>query len=135
MKGLVRQAHGSAAVEFALLVPMLALMLASFSDLSNVIGVALIVDNAAREGARAVVAYDTGWSGKVTGYLSAAGVSPANGEAVGAVSCATCSPFPPAAGSEVTVSVPVTVTISMPIVQQILGATVTVTGSASMEML
>ncbi len=141
MRRLFGEAHGSAAVEFAILVPVLALLLASLSDVSNLIGVALIVNNAAREGARAAIAYDSSWSAKVTDYLSGAGVTSAKGEAVGTVTCAACSPFPPPAGTTVEVHVPVTVSINMPILQNVVGTcsngkcTVVITGSATMEML
>jgi len=130
-------------VEFALVALMLATMLASFGDIANLVHVALIANNAAREGARAVVSYDPNWSSEVTSYLSGAGVPASQLSsgypcvAAGTTASPPSSPsFPPATrGNPITVSVQLNVPISLPVIQTITGPSVTVIGNSTMEML
>jgi Flp pilus assembly protein TadG len=142
MKLILRGSRGSAAIEFALVASLLAAILASFGDLSNLVYTSMVTNNAAREGARAASAGDSGWSARVTSYVSGAGIPLA--ELASGYPCITsgtsagppCSAsFPPSTtGNPLTVSVRLTVPITFPIMRSVLGTTVSVTGKSTMEV-
>lgn len=144
MKGLLKQAYGGVAIEFALIAPVLVLIFAGLADLSTIVNTAMAAKNAAREGARAAAVSDPNWQQDAINYLSGS-PNPLSGNAVTplvssvTIACGgppwpSCS-FPQNPGTPINVSVPVTVKITMPVIQKLLGATtLTVTGTASMEV-
>lgn len=128
------QERGSVAAEFAILTPILALILTGLIQVGTLVQTGVIVHNAAREGARyaavestnplpvdAAVAYlATALVGRTDVTISSANVSVSGGGAV---------------GSPVTVNVQLPVAIGIPLMQSVLdGSTVILSGAATMEV-
>jgi len=131
----LRDEHGSAAAEFALLAPVLAIILGGIIEVGSIVQTALIARSAAREGARYAAVYSP-----VTGSVAASKALAYLTNAVGsrtdvtlpALSDITVSST--VTGTAATVTVPVTVKVSMPVMQDLLGAPFQRTGAATMEV-
>lgn len=140
---LVRSEAGGAAVEFAFLAPILAMLVGGIIEVGNLTQVGMLASNAAREGARyAAVSDAADVKPAVANYLANALAGRAGGNVtVGSVTLNgvdldTSSPPALTPGTTATVSVPVTVTLGMPIVQNMLGGqgSIVLTGSSAMEV-
>lgn len=128
---LAQRPHGSATVEFAFIAPVLALFLGGIIEVGSFVQTAMLASNAAREGARYAALGDCAHAVSApTAYMASA--LGGRNVSVGSVSL-TPSSCPPAIGSSVKVSLPVTVTINMPVIKSIFGSSVTVTGSSTMQ--
>jgi Flp pilus assembly protein TadG len=128
----LRARDGGAAVEFAFVAPFLAIILGGIIEVGNLIQTSILAGNAAREGARYAAlgdCYDA--QNAPVAYMNSALAGRGN-VSVGTVTLNPSS-CPPSIGSAVTVSVPVTVTLDMPVVQKILGGSFTLTGKATMQ--
>ena len=127
----LRSEDGSAAAELAILGPLFCLILAGVIELGGVVQTAQVVRNAAREGARYASVSDVDPQAKTLTYLSTslAGRTDVTLPAKTAITVTGTG-----LGNAVTVTVPVTVKISVPVIQDVLGATVPVTGSATMRI-
>lgn len=135
MRKLLRREEGTAAVEFAFLAPVLALIAGGIIQLGSIAQTAVIASNAAREGARYASVSDPQAATMAATYLSDA-LGSRTDVTPGAI---TVTPPVPTFGSAgvgnaITVSVPVTVTIGMPIMQNIFGASFQIDGSATMRV-
>lgn len=136
---LARRPDGSTTVEFAFLAPILALLLGGMIEIGNLVQIAMLANNAAREGAHYIALGDcaNAFSAPVTYMTNALGGR--GNVSVGSVSMKvgattiTNQTCPPAVGSEVSVSFPVTVTLNMPVVQSVFGgSTIALNASSSM---
>ena len=143
-----RSESGGAAVEFAFLAPILALIVGGIIEVGNLTQTGMMASNAAREGARYISLGDcyNAFNAPVSYLTSALGGRSLSGGnvSIGTVSitsgATTITPqswnsqnCPPAIGSMVTVNIPVTVSMDMPVVRQIVGTTVTLNGGATMQ--
>ena len=132
-KTLRDRRRGDALVEFVLLAPTLLLVLFGVFEVGRIVDAWLIVQNAAREGARAgSVAYpDSAVAGAAqtaaTSYLSMAGLS-TRGDVTGIVVKA-----PLVTGDAVQVTAEADVKIYTPLIRTLLPATVPVKGTAAMR--
>ncbi|HEX6510903.1 MAG TPA: TadE/TadG family type IV pilus assembly protein [Chloroflexota bacterium] len=144
MKRLIFRSQGedgSATAEVALLAPVLALILGGVIEVGGLVQTGMIARNAAREGARYAALLDpcTGQA-KALAYLqSAVGtrtdvVLPSTSSILvsdnGTLLTCTSTITP---GDPVTVFVPVSVRIGMPVIQSILGPTWSVNAAATMR--
>jgi Flp pilus assembly protein TadG len=105
-KGLPIQRRGAALVEFAIVLPLLFLLVFGIIEVGRAISVQQIITNGAREGARAAIlprATDAGVYQTIDAYLTGAGVA-------GAGYTRTISPSLATAGA----NVPITVTVTVP---------------------
>lgn len=127
-----RRTDGSAAAELALVGPLFALILAGVIEGAGMVQTVAVVRNAAREGARYAAISDADPAAKALAYLSGtlggrpdvtlpseAGITVSGG----------------GAGNAVTVTVPVTLKVSAPVIQNILGASVPISASATMRVI
>lgn len=132
---------GSATAELALLAPILALVLGGVVEVGSLVQTGMIARQAAREGARYAALLDPCTAQtKALAYLqSVVGtrtdvILPAASSIIVSsngttLSCAsTINP-----GAPLTVFVPVSVKVGMPVIQSILGATWTVNAAATMR--
>ena len=127
-----RSEEGSAAAELAILGPLFCLILAGLIEGASLVQTVNVVRNAAREGARYAAISDADPQGKALAYLSATmGVH--SNITLPAASAITVSDL--GVGNAVTVTVPVTVRMSAPVIQNILGASIPVSASATMRRL
>lgn len=134
MRRLVREDSGTAAVEFAIIFPVLALILGGAIEVGSLVQTVAIVRNAAREGARYASVGDPNATANAVAYLSAS-LAGRNDVTLGSAT-ATLNPSGGAApGSPVTVTVSVPLTIQMPVISNILGTTMTLTSDATMEVI
>lgn len=135
---LLRSQDGGAAVEFAFIAPILALLVGGIIEVGNFVQVSMLVSNAAREGARyaSVQSTITDPATAVDNYLTSTLGGRGNVSWTKSSIAVTYNPTSGGVGSAATVSVPVTVTINMPIVQKMFGnnGTVSLTGSSTMEV-
>ncbi|MDE3075411.1 MAG: pilus assembly protein [Chloroflexota bacterium] len=124
---------GSAAAELALLAPLLALLLGAVIEVGSIVQTAQVVRNAAREGARYAAVGDPAAATDAINYLqSVFGTrTDVTLPPVGAVSIVTSSI---GTTDAVSVSVPVVLKVGMPVIQNLLGTNVTLTGSATMRI-
>ena len=123
---------GSAAVEFAFVAPMLALLLGGIIELGNLAQTAIVASNAAREGARYAAVRDDFAATAAVNYLTSAlaGRTDVTLPSAGQVSISGGAQV----GDAVQVSLPVTVTFNVPVMQKVLGGSLTLNGSASMRV-
>lgn len=133
-----RDQRGGAAIEFALLAPILALLMVGVLEVGRLADAAMIARNAAREAARYAAVGDQPSSGvsyqqRALTYLNGAfagqtGVTlPTSGQIV----VTTSGSLPDV---QVQVRVPVTVAIPIPVMSKITGATVQLWGDATMRV-
>jgi len=128
--------RGQAFVEFALILPVLLLLVMMALDLGRVFLAAVTINNTARVGARFAAAYPEAWS--VTPDLARQADYEARIAAEWAdIDCDKQTPVPgPVFGGSMTIGQPVTVTLTCtfhvltPIISDILGNTVVLTGRA-----
>lgn len=111
---------GAAAVEFALVLPILVLILFGVIEFGGVYNAQLMVTGAAREAARAMALDGVAADAQSVARDAAVGIDPADLEV--AIAPATC-----AAGTDVTV----TVTYDRPFLTGLFGASVKLTGLAT----
>lgn len=126
-----RAEDGSAAAELAIVGPLLLLIVAGVIEFAGVVQTAQVVHNAAREGARYAAISDADPKGKVVSYLS---TTLANRSDVTLPSTAAITVSGSGLGNSVTVTVPTTIRISAPIIQNILGASMPLNASATMRI-
>jgi Flp pilus assembly protein TadG len=131
VKRLVGAEDGSGAVEFAFIMPVLALLVGAVIQLGTLAQTAIVASNAAREGARYAAVSDPSAASKALAYLngtlgtrSDVSMPPLGGITVSGSTV----------GSPVTVTVPVTVAVQMPVMSKIFGPTIQLTGVAVMEV-
>jgi Flp pilus assembly protein TadG len=131
MKDL-RSEKGAAALEFAFVAPMLALLLGGIIEVGNLVQTAIVASNAAREGARYAAVRDTYAATAAVNYLTSAlaGRTDVTLPSIGQVSITGGAQV----GDQVTVSLPVTVTFNMPVIQKVLGGSITLNGGAAMRV-
>jgi Flp pilus assembly protein TadG len=134
----LRSNDGSAAVEFAFILPIFAVLIGGLIEVGNLTQVAMLVSNAAREGARyaSVQSTTTDPATAVDNYLSSTLGGRGNVSWTKSSINVTYNPTTGGVGSAATVTVPVTVTLNMPIVQKMLGnaGSVSLSGSSTMEV-
>ena len=135
---LLRSDSGAAAVEFAFLAPLLALLVGGIIEGGNVVQTAMVVSNAAREGARyaAVQSTSPDPATAVDSYLTATLSGRGNVSWTKSSITVTFNPSAGGLGSAATVTVPVTVALNMPVVQKMFGnqGSFPITGSSTMEV-
>ena len=126
-----RREDGSAAAELAIMGPLFALLVAGMIEGAGLVQTVQVVRNAAREGARYAAVSDADPAGKSLAYLSStlAGRKDVTLPALSAITVSGSG-----VGNPVTVTVPVTLTLSAPVVQNIFGASLPITASATMEI-
>jgi Flp pilus assembly protein TadG len=124
-----RSEEGSAAVELAILGPIFALILAGLIEVGGLVQSVQVVRNAAREGARYAAIEDSDPQGKALNYLSTAFGSRTD---VILPSLTAITMAGSGLGNPVTVTVPLTLKVSAPVIQNIMGATVPISASATM---
>ena len=129
----VRREDGAAAVELVVLTPMLALLLSAVIELGSVVQTAQVVRNAAREGSRYAAVSDGGAATHALAYLSTA-LAGRSDVTLPTLAQVTVSPASPAVGAAVTVSLPVTVRIGLPMTKSLFGPSVTLQGTATMRV-
>ena len=118
---------GAAAVEFALVIPVLLLVLCGVFDFGNLYMNWNIVDEAARQGARLASVNPGETSAQITAALSSYASQLPGGLTV------TENPNPSTSGSNVTVTVTSSVTIMTPIIRAFFPSNpVSVTGQCTM---
>lgn len=123
IRRLLQNNRGQAMVEFALVLPVLLLILGAIIEYGRVFNETLTVTAAAREGARAAAVGD---DGPATALGFAAAID--RGKLT-----ATVVPAAPVRGQPVTVTVKNPVPITFPVITAILGDSVTVSGTATMR--
>lgn len=119
-----RSERGAVAVEFALLLPILATLLIGVIEFGNSYGAQLTVTNAAREAARTMAVQNSLTSARSSAVTAAAALSPAMTTTEVAISPSTC-----------TAGATATVTISYPFkfLTGFFGRGFTMTGKAAMQ--
>ena len=129
IKGLFKTNRGQALVEFAIILPLLLLLIFGVIEFGRIFGAELTVNNSAREGARlgAIGATD---SLIVTRVLNSAGILDSAKVAV------TITPVEGSRvrGGEIEVYVSYPVTVFAPFISAITGETVTVDSSCVMRV-
>lgn len=131
MKPLLASQEGSGAVEFAFLAPVLALVIGAVIQLGTLAQTAVVASNAAREGARYAAVSDSSAASKALAYLNGT-VGTRTDLTLPSLGSITVSGA--AVGSPVTVTVPVTVAIRMPVMSNIFGSSVLLNGVATMQV-
>ena len=125
--------RGGAALEFAVLAPVLIILFAGMIEVGRVVDTAMIARNGAREGARYAAVADPNAAGDAAAYVQ---------QSLEGRSNVTFDPskvtvaYNPSlqVGASVTVQLPVTVNITVPVMQNILSKQVVVWGNATMEV-
>lgn len=90
----VRSSHGergAAAIEFALVLPILLLLILGIFEFGRVFSIQVSLSNAAREGARVMAIQDDQAAARSAAIAAAPGVSPAIGAGQIAISPASCA--------------------------------------------
>ena len=116
--------RGAAAVEFALVLPLLLLLVLGVIEFSRVYNVQISLSNAAREGARTMAIHNDPARAKTAASLAAPSVNPALTTGDVTVSPAAC-----AAGSAVTV----TIDYEVDLLTGYFGVTLPLTGKGVMQ--
>lgn len=131
MKGLLRREDGAAALEFAIVAPVLVLLVAGLIQVGIIAQTALVANNAAREGARyAAVSDDNALAAaRAADYVD--GVLGGRGDLT-LPSAQQISIDGVGIGQPVTVTVPVSVKVTTPLMSKLLGSSVHLNGSATM---
>ena len=127
MKGQARD-RGAVAVEFALVVPLLLLLLVGIAEVGRLYHVQTLLSGAARDGVRVMALEDDPAAARAATRASARGLALTNGQ-IG-VSPGTCAGTATPAG---TATVTVTVTYPVQLITELLGADVTLTGKGTMR--
>lgn len=112
--------RGAAAVEFALILPVLVLLVLGLVEFSRVYNVQISLSNAAREGARNMAIHNNPGQARTAAILAAPSVNPTVTAGQIAVSPGTCT-----AGGPVTV----TINYNVALMTGFFGATIPLTGT------
>jgi Flp pilus assembly protein TadG len=126
-----RREDGSAAVELAILGPLFALLVAGLVEGAGLVQTVQVVRQAAREGARYAAVSDADPAGKALTYLSQTFGSRTD---VTLPAKASITIAGSGVGSAVTVTVPLTLKVSAPVIQNILGSSLAISSSATMRI-
>ena len=106
---------GAAAVEFALILPVLVLMIVGMIEFSRLYNVQISLSNAAREGARVMAIYNSSGQAQSAAVAAAPGLNPALTTGEISISPSTCSN-----GQTVTV----TITHTVPFITDYFGVSI-----------
>ena len=128
---LFRREEASAALEFAILAPLLLLIAAGMIQVGSIVQTAMVVSNAAREGARYAAVSDPNAAQHALSYLQDE-LGSRTDVTLPALSSIVVSGS--TVGEPVTVTVPVSVSVDLPIMSNLLGTSVPVNGTATMEV-
>ena len=114
---------GAAAVEFALILPVLILMILGMIEFSRAYNVQISLSNAAREGARVMAIYDDAPLARSSAIAAAPSLNPALTSGEISVSPAACT-----SGQ----TVKVTIKHSLPLITDYFGVSIPMTGTGVM---
>jgi Flp pilus assembly protein TadG len=114
---------GAAAVEFALILPVLVLMILGMLEFSRAYNVQISLSNAAREGARVMAIYNSTGTARTAAVAAAPGLNPAVTSGEVSISHGTCT-----SGQKVTV----TINHSLPLMTGFFGLTLPMSGKGVM---
>lgn len=128
---LLHRQDGSAAAELALLAPLFALLVAGLIEGAGLVQTVQVVRNAAREGARYAAVEDADPAARALAYLSSTLAGRAD---VTLPAKASITVTGTGLGNPVTVTVPVKLAVSAPVIQNILGSSVPISASATMKI-
>lgn len=131
LSAFVRRQEASAAVEFAILAPLLLLIAAGMIQAGSIVQTAMVVSNAAREGARYAAVSDPNAAQHALSYLQDE-LGSRTDVTLPALSSIVVSGS--TVGEPVTVTVPVSVSVNLPIMSNLLGTSVPIDGTATMEV-
>jgi Flp pilus assembly protein TadG len=127
---VIRNERGAAAVEFALVLPLLVLLFAGIAELGRIYYLQATLSGAAREGAR-VMALQNNVATAVTAVKSAAGsVAVSDAQIAVTPDTGACRHTSPTAAST---QASVTITFTTPLVSSFFGTSVTVHGRGVMQ--
>ena len=132
----LRSEEGTAALELAILLPVLAPLAAGIIQLGAIAQVALITSNSAREGARYAAVSEGSTAVAQSAALSYASsqLSGRSDVTLPALTGITVNVTGSVPGGSVKVTVPVTVSVNTPIMRNLLGASVPLKGTATMRV-
>jgi len=135
LRAFWRRDDGTAAAELAFLAPILVLLVGGIIQVGAIVQAGLIASNAAREGARYAAVSDPNAATDALSYLqnTVGNRADISLPALSGITVTEQKPTNPV-GSAVTVSVPLTVKISMPVMRNIFGSTYTIIGGATMRV-
>jgi Flp pilus assembly protein TadG len=119
-----RGERGAAAVEFALILPILILLVLGLIEFSRVYNIQISLSNAAREGARTMAVENSLPIARSAAIAAAPSISPAVSDAQIAISPTTCT-----AGA----TVDVTISYNVSLMTGFFGATLPLTGKGVMR--
>lgn len=119
-----RGERGAAAVEFALILPILILLVLGLIEFSRVYNIQISLSNAAREGARTMAVQNSLPIARSAAIAAAPSISPAVSDAQIAISPTTCT-----AGA----TVDVTISYNVSLMTGFFGATLPLTGRGVMR--
>ena len=119
-----RGERGAAAVEFALILPILILLVLGLIEFSRVYNIQISLSNAAREGARTMAVQNSLSIARSAAIAAAPSISPAVSDAQIAISPTTCT-----AGA----TVDVTISYNVSLMTGFFGATLPLTGKGVMR--
>lgn len=119
-----RRERGAAAVEFALVLPVLLLLVLGLVEFSRVYNIQISLSNAAREGARTMAIHDDAGQARTAAIAAAPSITPAVAAGQIAVTPASC-----AAGG----TVDVTIRYDVDLMTGFFGATLPLTGIGVMR--
>ncbi len=131
MKRFFRDENGAAAAELAILGPVFAVLIAGVIEVGGIVQDVQVVRNAAREGARYAAVSDSDPAGKALNYLTSTFGSRTD-ITLPAKSSITVSGT--GLGNPVTVTVPLTVKIDAPVIQNLFGSSLGLNSSATMRI-
>ncbi|HLG70961.1 MAG TPA: TadE/TadG family type IV pilus assembly protein [Chloroflexota bacterium] len=125
-----RTEDGSAAAELAILGPLFAILIAGLVEGAGLVQTVQVVRNAAREGARYAAVSDGTAGAKATAYLTSTFGSRTDVTSP----TASCTSPAPAVGTATTCTAGITLNISAPVIQNILGSSMPISASATMKV-
>ena len=136
LRGFLRREDGAAAMEFAIVGPLLVLLAAGVIQLGSIAQVALVASNAAREGARYAAVAQGSASVAQNAALDYASTmlstrSDVTLPAASGIQVAVTGSVP---GGSVSVTVPVSVSVTTPVMSTLLGSRVSLNGHATMRV-
>ncbi len=136
LRGFLRRDDGAAAMEFAIVGPLLVLLAAGVIQLGSIAQVALVASNAAREGARYAAVAQGSASVAQNAALDYASTmlstrSDVTLPAASGIQVAVTGSVP---GGSVSVTVPVSVSVTTPVMSTLLGSRVSLNGHATMRV-
>lgn len=122
-----RDERGAAAVEFAIVVPVLLLLVVGIAEFGRAYSTAAVLSGAAREGARTMALQNSTSAARTAAQGAATGLTLSSSQI--AISPSAC----PAAGSGTTTLMTVTITYPMPFLSGVFGSSVTLHGKGVMR--